>query len=24
VFLREFTKFENRTNDLGEDVIGEE
>lgn len=22
VFLREFTKFENRTNDLGEDVIG--
>ena len=23
VFLREFTKFENRTNDLGEDVIGE-
>src|ERR1700736_2554549 len=24
VFLREFTKFENRTNDLGEDVIGGE
>jgi len=23
VFLREFTKFENRTNDLGEDVMGE-
>ena len=23
VFLKEFTKFENRTNDLGEDVIGE-
>jgi len=22
VFLREFTKFENRTNDLGEDVMG--
>ncbi|HUJ51413.1 MAG TPA: replicative DNA helicase [Bryobacteraceae bacterium] len=24
VFLKEFTKFENRTNDLGEDVIGGE
>jgi replicative DNA helicase len=24
VFLREFTKFENRTNDLGEDVFGGE
>jgi replicative DNA helicase len=24
VFLREFTKFENRTNDLGEDVMGGE
>ena len=24
VFLREYTKFENRTNDLGEDVIGGE
>jgi|ERR1051326_1818125 replicative DNA helicase len=24
VFLREFTKFENRTNDLGDDVIGGE
>ena len=24
VFLREFTKFENRTNDLGEDLIGDE
>src|SRR5271163_1106986 len=24
VFLREFTKFENRTNDLGEDLIGGE
>ncbi len=23
VFLKEFTKFENRTNDLGEDVMGE-
>ena len=23
VFLREFTKFENRTNDLGDDVMGE-
>ena len=23
VFLREFTKFENRTNDLGEDVMGD-
>jgi len=22
VFLREFTKFENRTNDLGDDVMG--
>jgi replicative DNA helicase len=24
VFLREFTKFENRTNDLGEDLMGGE
>ncbi len=24
VFLKEFTKFENRTNDLGEDLMGGE